>query len=84
MALSKSSTTRPRLKPGQQVRVIESPWGDDDGEVWVGRIGTVRQYARHHLNSWRVDNGDPGDPRLKTNGFTWSAWIPRVCLELKP
>lgn len=36
-------------------------------------IGTVRKF--HHLLGVRVDDGDPSNPDLNTNGWRISAWV---------
>jgi hypothetical protein len=66
---------------GEMVRLLQTRGYVKKSEA--GRLMTVRGVSSRgpggpHV---RVDDGDPKDPNLETNGFTISMWVPMGAVE---
>jgi hypothetical protein len=61
------------LDVGDRVVVVDA---GDSGERYLGRFCTVRDFGEvWNKECLRIDDGNPSDNSLQTNGFHWSAWV---------
>ena len=64
---------------GQLVRITSTVHRGND--PYLGRLAVIRAYSTKHPQlEVRVDDGDPGDPDMKTNGWTFGLWTSLGCL----
>lgn len=47
----------------------------------ANRLMTVRRVHAPGRHQFLVDDGDPSDPDMRTNGFNLALWVPEVALK---
>ena len=57
-----------------------------EGEWLIGTVRSVKEHTYYHpkVTVWeaKVDNGDPNDPDLSTNGFNYAANVESDRIEV--
>lgn len=69
------------MKIGDPVRLVQTRKYVKKSEA--GRLMTVRGIGPDAYSDFaiRVDDGDPTNPDMDTNGFSLSLWLPRRAVE---
>lgn len=74
-------TTDTTFEIGQLVRITRATPSGLVSKKYIGRLMTVRALDTTDRNfGVRVDDGDPKNDDLTTNGFDLAVWAPVDCL----